>query len=324
MDRPFVTDAALTAIAIGYMNPANAYIADKVLPRTPVGSEKFKWTEYPLAEAFNVPDARVGRKGRVSQLEFGGSERTDSVEDYGFDSPIPYSDIEAARENRERGVSSFNPEAHATMMITDTLQNVREVRVAAMVHNPANYAAGRKVALAGGDQFSDYANSDPVGVIKQGMDSTLVVRPNCLTMGRGVWSKVASHPKIVNAVKGNLTGEGIVTIEQFTELFRGEGITEVHVGDAWFNTAKPGQPTALSRAWGNHIALTHKNPIAMPEGGGVTFGYTAQLGTRIAGRIEDQDVGLQGGVRVRTGERLKELIVAADAGYLIQNAIGEQ
>lgn len=323
MDRPFNIVPALTAIAIGYRNPAAAYIADKVLPRTPVTAEKFGWTEYPLAEAFNVPEAEVGRTGRVQQLEFGGEERESAVKDYGFDSPIPHSDIEAAREARQRKVSTFDPEAHAVMMLTDTVLNCREVRVARMVHNPANYAAGRKIALAGVDQFDDYENSDPITVIKDGINSTLVVRPTDMTLGRGVWSKLSSHPKILEAVKGGLTTTGMVTVEQFTQLFAGEGIREVHIGDAWYNTAKPGRPVALERAWDNHIALTHKNPIANPQGGGITFGFTAQYGSRIAGRIIDEDIGLQGGVRVRAGERVRELIVARDAGYLIQNAVGE-
>ncbi|BAV64769.1 capsid protein [Sphingobium cloacae] len=321
MDRPFVVDAVLTAISIGYKNPASAYIADIALPRMSVSAEKFKWTEYPLEEAFNVPDGRVGRRGRVQQLEFGGSEKTSSTEDFGFESPIPNSDIDAAREARNRGVSTFDPEGHAVMMLTDTLLNVREVRAAGIVHNPATYAAGRKVTLAGNSQFSDYANSDPIGVIKTGMDATLVLRPNTMVMGRAVWSKLSSHPKVVNAVKGNVADSGIVTIEQFTELLRGEGIQKVVVGDSWYNTAKPGQPVALSRAWGKHIAMYHLNPVANPEGGGVTFGYTAQYGTRIAGRILDTDVGLEGGVRIRTGERVKEVIAAQDVGYLIQNAV---
>ena len=33
------------------------------------------------------------------------------------------------------------------------------------------------------------------------------------------------------------------------------------------------------------------------------------------------DVGLQGGVRIRTGERVKELVIAKDVGYFIQNAV---
>ena len=54
---------------------------------------------------------------------------------------------------------------------------------------------------------------------------------------------------------------------------------------------------------------------------GITFGRTAQFGTRIAGRIEDPDIGLTGGFRIRSGERIKELVVAKDVGYLVQNVI---
>lgn len=320
-DRPFVVDPVLSAIAVGYRNPASFYIADDVLPRTPVSGEKFKWTEYPIEEGFNVPDGRVGRLGRVRQLEFGGIERASAVEDFGFDAPIPNSDIDAAKNARDLGLGNFNPEDHAVMSITDTLMNIREVRTANIVHNPANYATGRKVLLSGTSQLSDYANSDPVGVIKAGMDATLVQRPNIAVFGRSAWSRISSHPKIVNAVKGNVTSGGVVTVEQFLELFRGEGLQRVSIGDAWYNTARPGRAASLTRAWGKHVALLHINPLATPEQGGITWGLTAQYGSRIAGRIEDKDVGLQGGVRIRTGERVKELVVAQDVGYLIQEAV---
>ena len=291
------------------------------MPRAPVSAEKFKWTEYPIAEAFNTPDARVGRKGRVQQLEFGGDERTAEVEDYGLEAPIPYSDIEAAEEARARGVSGFDPEGHATEMLTETLLNIREIRVAGLVHNPNTYAAGRKVALSGSAQFSDYAGSNPITVLKTGMESTLIYPPNVMVMGREVWSKLSSHPKIVNAVKGNLTNEGVVSQQALADLFAGEGIQRILVGDAWSNAAKPGQAASLQRAWGKHIALLHINPMAMVEAGGITFGMTAEYGNRLVMRVEDKDVGLQGGVRIRNGERVKELIVAKDLGYFIQNAV---
>ena len=319
--RPFPVDPVLTAIAVGYRNTATVRIADQVLPRQRVGAERFKWTEYPISEAFNTPDARVGRKGRVNQLEFSGTEQNAEVEDFGFDVPVPYSDIEAAENARNRGLSAVNPEAHAVMMATDTLENVREARVAAMVHNLNSYASDKRITLSGTSQFSDYTNSDPIGVIKTGMEATLVFTPNTLVMGRAVWSRLSSHPRIVNAVKGNVTNAGIVTREQFVELFSGEGISQLLVGDAMVNTAKPGQTPVLQRAWGKHIAMLHLNPMASVEMGGITFGLTADYGGRISGRIEDKDVGLQGGVRIRTGERVKELIIARDVGYFIQNAV---
>lgn len=319
--RPFSVDPVLTAIAVGYKNPAASRIADQVMPRSQVGGEKFGWTEYPLSEAFNVPDARVGRKGRVQQLEFTGEEKTAQVEDYGLDTPIPYADVTEAERQRELGLSTYDPEGHSVEMLSETIENIREVRVAQMVHNAANYSVGRKTTLSGTSQFSDYANSDPISILKAGMESTLVYPPNTLVMGRAVWSKLSSHPKIVNAVKGNLTEEGIVTRQQFIDLFSGEGITNLLIGDAWYNAAKPGQDPSLARAWGKHISMLHINPMASVQGGGITWGMTADYGGKIAGRIEDKDIGLEGGVRVRRGERVKELIIAKDLGYFIQDAV---
>ena len=319
--RPFQVDPVLSAIAIGYKNPGVSRIADEVMPRAAVGGEKFSWTEYPLEEGFNVPDAKVGRKGRVQQLEFNGTQKTSEVDDYGLDAPIPFSDIEAAANARAHGLSAFDPEGHAVEMLSETILNIREVRVAQMVHNAANYATGRKVTLSGSDQLSDYAGSDPIGLIKTGMESTLILPPNTMVMGRKVWSKLSSHPKIVNAVKGNLTSEGIVSRQQFLELFSGEGISRLLIGDAFYNAAKPKQAANLQRAWGNHISMLHINKMATAEGGDLTWGLTAEYGGKIAGRIEDKDIGLQGGTRIRRGERVKELIVAKDLGYFIQDAI---
>jgi hypothetical protein len=104
--RPFVVDPILTAIAIGYSNPAQALIADDVMPRQSVGGEQFKWTEYPIAEAFTVPDTEVGRRGQVNQIVFSGKERESAVRDYGLDVPIPNSDITAAAAARKEKRSS--------------------------------------------------------------------------------------------------------------------------------------------------------------------------------------------------------------------------
>lgn len=316
-NRPFVVDPVLTAVAVGYRNEAQTLIADEVLPRVPVGAEKYKWTEYPLEEAFNLPDTRVGRRGRVQELEFSGTEKTDEVEDHGLETSIPNSDIDAARTAREQKRSTYDPEGHSTMMLMDTILNVRESRVASIVQTLGNYAANRRITLAGNSQFSDYANSDPIGVIKTGLESTLVYRPNIMAMGQAAWSKLSSHPHIVNAVKGNLTNKGVVSKEAVADLFE---VKKVLVGEGWVNTAKPGQAPNLARAWGKHISLLFVNPVARPEQG-ITWGMTAQYGTRISGRIIDPDIGLQGGVRIRTGERVKEHVVAKDVGYLIQNAV---
>lgn len=320
MNRPFPISASLTAIAIGYRNPAHTLIGGRALPALAVHSELFKWSEYPLAEGFTVPETRVGRKGQVNQVEFTMTEREASVEDFGLDDAIPYSDIQEAARQRAEKRSMFDPRAAATEGLTNLIMLGREVRAAAVVQDPANYAANKKITLAGTDRLDDPA-SDPYGVFEDAFNGTLVYRPNTVVMGQPVWTKLKRHAKLIKAVKGGLTEDGAITRAQFEELFELRP-GSLLVGEALLNTARKGQAATLSRVWGKSIELLYLDPSKQTANDAtITWGFTAELGGRIAGSIEDKDIGLQGGERVRVGERTKEMVVAKDVGYLIQNAV---
>lgn len=321
MTRPFPVDATLTAIAIGYRNPAAKLIGRRVLPPLAVLSERFKWNEYPLAEGFTLPETRVGRKGQPNQVEFTATEKDGSIVDYGLDDPIPYSDIQEAATARAEQRSHFDPEAAAAAGLTNYIELAREVRAAALVQDSNNYAAGRKVTLAGNSQFSDFVNSDPYAVIDAGFDGTLVYRPNVAVMGSSVWSVIKRHPKLIKAVKGGLTDTGAITRAQFAELFELDP-NNVLIGEAFLNTAKKGQNVLLDRVWGKSIQLLYVDPSKQTTTDGViTWGFTAELGGKVAGSIEDKDIGLQGGKRVRVGERVREFVAAKDVGYQINAAV---
>ncbi|WP_279480269.1 capsid protein [Aureimonas sp. SK2] len=316
--RPFVVVPSLTAIAIGYRNDAATFIADDVLPRMPVYGESFKWTEFPLAEGFRAPDNRVGRTGRVNRVEFSSEERTSAVENFGLEAPIPISDIEEAERMRSQNLGNADPEGDAVALLTHYNLINRERRVAALVQNPGLYPAGLRLALAGSDQFSDFASSDPIDTIKTAMGSLLVHRPNQVTMSFKTWDKIRSHPKLIRAVKGGLTDEGMITREQFAALF---DLKKVLIGEAYLDTARFGQAPDIRRIWGNDMVFQFINPA--PARGSVTHGFTATYGTKFAGRYEDENVGLEGGRVIREGEKLKELIVAPGAGFLLQDVVAE-
>lgn len=321
VNRPFPVNPTLTAISIGYRNPAHTLIGTRALPGVEVLDENFKWTEFPLSEGFTVPELEVGRKGQVNQVEFTGTEATSSVKDYGLDDAIPQSDIEAARRARAEKRSNFDPENQAVEGLTNLVQLGREVRAAAVVQNPDNYDASRKIALTGTDRFDDYDDSDPYGVIDEGMDKTLIYRPNHIVMGQPVWSKIKRNPRLIKAVKGGLTEDGAITKAQFAELFE-IPVENFLVGVAQVNLARKGQAVNLARVWGKSIQLLYLDPSKkQADGSVITWGMTAELGSRIAGSIEDKDIGLLGGRRVRVGERVRELVVAKSVGYLIQNAV---
>jgi len=304
---PFPIQPELTAVAIAYKN--KRLIADEVLPRVPVGKQDFTYLLHTMDEGFSVPDTKVGRKSKPNEVEFTATEQTASTSDYGLDDPIPQADIDNAPAN-------YDPMGRAVEGITDLVLLGREARAAGLVFNAANYAAANKQTLSGTSQFSDFANSDPIGVIMTALDAC-IMRPNVMTLGRAAFSKLIQHPKIVKAVLGNAGDSGIATRQQIAALFE---LEDVLVGEAYLNTAKKGQAASLARVWGKHISLTLRDRNANTRGG-ATFGFTAQFGDRIAGSQFDSDIGLRGGQRVRAGESVKELITAPDLGYLITNAV---
>ena len=307
MRAPFPIQAALTAIAIAYRN--TRLIADEVLPRVVVGKQEFKYLLHTLEEGFSIPDTRVGRKSRPNEVSFNATEQTASTEDFALDDPIPQADLDNAPPN-------YNPRSRATEGIMNLIELDREVRTAGLVFDANRYGTANKVTLSGTAQFSDFVNSDPIGVITDALDA-MIMRGNIMVIGRPSFSKLARHPEIVKAVHGNSGDAGIVQRRAIADLFE---LEDVLVGEAWVNTAKKGQAASLSRTWGKHIALIHRDKTAH-TGSGATFGLTGQFGGRIAGSIPDKDIGMRGGERVRAGESVKELITAADLGYFIQNAV---
>jgi hypothetical protein len=295
----------LTSITVNYRN--TRLIADEVLPRVPVGKQDFRYLSYGIADAFTVPDTKVGRTSKVTQVEFGATANTASTKDYALDNPIPNTDIENAVG------TGYDPESRGTEVTTNLILLDREVRVANAVFNAASYATANKITLT--HSWDDFTDATPIADITAAMDS-MVMRPNILVLANNVATALQQNPEILKAFYGNLGDSGIVPTEFLAKLF---GLDAVLVGQGWLNISKPGQTPVVQRVWGNMAALIYRDSLASADQG-VSFGLTAQWGTRIAGRIVDQDMGMRGGVRIRVGESVKELITAPDLGYLFTNA----
>jgi hypothetical protein len=313
--RPFVVDPVLTAIAIGYTNPVAALIADQVLPRVPTGSS-FQYDVYGL-EDFSAPNGKLGRRGKTPRIEFASKKEDSSVEDFGWESSIPVTDSDDAAAQRAANASRYDPRARATTGLTAIKQIAREKRVADIVFAAGTYASTRRVQLSGTSQLSDYANSDPVGVINAALDGTFVARPTHAVLSKYGWGKLRAHPKMVKSVKGGISGDGMISREQFVELFELQGLL---VGEGQLNASAPGQDVSIGQVWGKHMALLHINPEGGPGGNLPTFGFTADCGGAVALSYFDTNVGLKGGEVIRVGERVREHVCAKDVGYFIQDA----
>lgn len=313
---PFVIQNDLTAISVEYRQAR--LIGDDVLPRVPVNAKNFDITVYDKADSYTAPDTSVGPKGQPNQVEFGGSTKSASVGDQALDSPVTNDAIKQWESARAAGLTrAVSPLIRATQQVTGLVQTRREKRVADLVFNLNSYAATtNRTTLSGTSQWSDYTNSDPHYAVMTALDN-LIIRPNKMVLGRKVMTTLSLHPKVKAAVFGTANAQSAVTREQLAALFE---IEEVLVGEGWLNTANKGQPVNLQRIWGNHASFLCIDKMADAESG-ITYGYTAQFGERVAGTIEDSDIGMRGGVRVRAGESVGEFVTAQDLGYLFFNAV---
>lgn len=302
---PFPIDRERTPIVIAYKN--TDYIADEVAPRVPVGKQEFEWIERSIPDSYTVKETLVGRTGRVNQIFTKGTLKTDSTENHFLEEPVPQDDIDNA-------ASGEDPLGDASEFVMDQVLLAREKRIADKVFDLNLYPADQRETLSGTSQFSDFTNSDPIGVVENALSQPLL-RPTHMLLGRAVFDQLKQHPKIVNAIKGEAgVVNGIARREAIADLFELEGLI---VGDGWY------YPTTATKAriWGKHITLFHRNPAAKLKRGGATFMLTAQFGQRATGSIADPDVGAKGGYRQRSGESVKEVVASNLAAYFIQNAV---
>jgi hypothetical protein len=313
----FPVNPALTAIAIGYRNRDIDLIADRILPRIGKTGKKFKYTVYPISDAYTVPNTRVARRGAPTQVDFGGTEVPDECVDYGLDDVLPNDEV-IAWEQMPKPASGgpVSPMAKSTSLLTGLILLDREIRVANLVFNAATYPAANRATLSGTSQWSDFVNSNPVDVILAALDVP-IFRPNVLTFGQATWTKLRQHPRMVTAILGNQVNAGAVTREQVAAFFE---VREVVVGAGFVNTARKGQAPVMSRVWGKHAAALFVSQDAA-DADQPTFGFTAEFGDRIAGDMNEPKLGLRGSTIVRVGESVKEVISAAASGYYFENAV---
>lgn len=314
MRSPFPQDTQLTAIAIAVQN--RELIADLVLPRTsPLAKSKFSYQYYPPEQMFAVPQTGVGRRGRVNEVDFSGEAIEASTDDYGLEYGLPYTDVRDAPDNTDLA-------ALTTEWLTGLVLLDREVRTSQLVLNPDTYKGNSEV-LSPADRF-DNPDSDPLGLLLDVLDRP-IMRPNVLVMGQSEWRGLRTNASIVKAVHGTLGDKGAASKEQIMELLE---VRDIIVGRSLVNIAAPGKSTQMKPCWQGGVALLYQDPTAariagQVEGGNVTFGFTAQTGTRLAGQWDDRTIGLRGGTRVRVGETIKEVVCAPSLGFLLQDVIGD-
>jgi len=312
---PFTLVGELTAIAELYIN--ERFIADRALPRVRTSTEVYRFRQWPLESRFTVPDTFAHRLSPPNKVQDLWTEGTGTTRDFGLDHPVP------VKDQMNAAADGMNMQLNATSYVTQLILLDREVRAAGVIFNAANYGAGLTLTLGAGTQWDDPL-VNPVIQIKDNMALPLV-RPNKMVLGLEAWNALCTNPFLVESIRGgifpanNAAQAGITTESQVAALF---GLDEVLVGDSRHNTAKEGATPTIVRVFNDSAALLHINDnVRTTNDMIVTWGYTAQFGERVAGTIQDPNMGIHGGVWVRVGESVNEQVIAPSAGFLFLDTV---
>lgn len=315
---PFVIDPALVAVVNDYSRinaEQRGYIADMLVPNVRVDGPLFEYPEYKVEDAFTVYDNTVDRLGRLNEITESAEMASGAVKDYGIAQPVPFRDEAAAA----RASIPFNLKTRAARNVTNQNQLNREIRVAALLQSTGSYQAGYFEDEVG----APWTGAVDIPSIVETARDNMLLPANVAWMSRAVYRTIRRHDSMSEALGGTYSKGKALNEEQVAEAL---GVDRIVIGNTLKQTSKRGQTLTTGAIWGDHFGLLH---VPQAEADGMVndssipaFALTFVWGDEVSGEIPDPNMGLYGGVRVRSGKSLVEKVVAPFGGYLFQNVLG--
>lgn len=242
-------DLYLTNYVRGFQLPG--MVGDILAPRVPVGVQSGKYLDddsdaqldinAQLLRAPGTRPAQVALSAPTSESYFCPSRA--------LETPIP---DEQQKAYRFGDLSTKAAKYNQTRIMTE-----REIRVAAIFQNPANYASSNTVALSGPSQL-DAPACTPVGLVEEArLVVNLYADPNTLVLAPDVFAAIRVNPDITQRFRGVVPVGGL-NEAQLALIF---GVEQVII-------AKPVQRVGgvRTRIWSNTMLLCYLNPGTKPFG----------------------------------------------------------
>ena len=242
-------DGLLTNISIAYSNPQ--YIADILAPIVPVLKQSNIVPKYDQSHWFrdNAVLRAPGTKSRRGGFKVDKSDTYYCPRfSYGFEIP------DELRDNQDE---PFNMDRDGANFVTDKMMMRREVAMATDFFTTSVWTTDK---TGGTDftQWNDYGGSSPlvdVSEYKDTVEALIGREPNCLTLGKEVWTKLKWHPDVIDTIKH--TQRAQMTQDLFAALVEFEKLL---IGKAIYTTTAEGTAEAsvsYTRIWGKHALMSY-------------------------------------------------------------------
>jgi len=225
---------------------------------------------------------------------------------------------EVTEEDYKNVEQPFDAEKDETMGLTSLLKLEKEWVVAQVLQNAS--VLTNNVTLSGTDKWSDYANSNPIGVFKT-QQNTIVnacgVPANKAIVPLFVFNTLKYHPQILANLGYAANRAGKLTPQELAEVM---GVKEILIPEAAYNSGVEGQTDVMAQVWGNDVTFL----VAPPAPGkyqttlGYEIGRKGQAPMRVKKWNIDETFGHTG---LLVGDTYQYKLVDVAAAYLVKGAI---
>ncbi len=242
-------DPVLTNLSFAYKN--SRFLHAAIAPYIEVPEKSGTYFIYDRDFWFRRLDGAVrGPESPYLRIGYGVSTSTYSALEIGFEKVLgdPIKAASQTPEDLQRMDVEF---------LTNQIQLELEIRAAAELFVTGIW--GTSTTLTGTDQWSDFANSDPIANADTAIRTILRntgARPNVLFVGLVGWEKLKEHPLVLDKYKHTQTA--IMTPALVAAVL---GLEEIVVGDSVRNTGAEGAAFVGADVWtDNALFLCRNNP----------------------------------------------------------------
>lgn len=285
-------DPLLTQISIEFENQTD-YIAGRLFPKVRVTDKSGRYEIFgPSHFRRHFGGTRRAPGARANET----SGKRAFAEDAYYAVEHALEELTPDEENEEAPAGA-NPEGEAVEALTADLLLGKELRVRDLLYDATVYHTSHVRTLGAGEQFDDYATSDPIGVFRTIMrqfHKSVGILPNVAVFPWRVMSYLVDHPQMIEryALRG-----GVITPAMVAEAL---GLREIIVPGTNYDSSNPGQNVALTDIWGSdNIVLGIVPP--RPARGVPALGYEFLHPIPGGGRRSGDDVQVD---RRRDGDRI--------------------
>jgi hypothetical protein len=154
----------------------------------------------------------------------------------------------------------LSPFTDGTLLVTGKLFLAREIAIKTLVTTTGNYTSGLSTTLAGGNQWSAYSTSNPIGDFRtafRAIHAKIFMEPNVAIIPYQVMSQLEDHPDFIERIK--YSERGVLTADIIASIL---GVERVIVPGVGYNSAVLGQTESLGYLWGKDVVIAYVPPAA--------------------------------------------------------------